>query len=153
MTWPIHLHFLSFHNTGMMQVFETFPHGRQNPICFTWLTPWLLMTWWRKEPGHHQPWYWPSLYGIFHFMHQRGLFLASYYFLQTKAINVKINSLWPSDIICRQRSWSTLAQVMARCLTASSHYLNQCWLFINKVEGNLSAILHTRHTSAMKQQN
>ena len=36
------------------------------------------------------------------------------------------NSLWPSDTIWRQGSRSTLAQVMACCLMASSHYLNQC---------------------------
>ena len=36
-----------------------------------------------------------------------------------------LNSLWPSDAIWRQRSGSTLAQVMACCLTAASHYLNQ----------------------------
>ena len=36
------------------------------------------------------------------------------------------DSLWPSDTIWRQRSGSTLAQVMACCLTAPSHYLNQC---------------------------
>ena len=41
-----------------------------------------------------------------------------------------LNSLWPSDAIRRQRSGSTLAQVMACCLTAPSHYLNQCWLII-----------------------
>ena len=35
------------------------------------------------------------------------------------------NSLWPSDTIWRQRSGSTLAQVMACWLTATSHYLNQ----------------------------
>ena len=29
--------------------------------------------------------------------------------------------------------WSTLVQVMACCLTAPSHYLNQCWLIISKV--------------------
>ena len=40
----------------------------------------------------------------------------------------RINSLWPSDAIWQYRSGSTLAQVMACCLTASSHYLNQCWL-------------------------
>ena len=39
-----------------------------------------------------------------------------------------VNSLWPSDAILRPKSGSTLAQVMARCLTAPSHYLNQCWL-------------------------
>ena len=41
-----------------------------------------------------------------------------------------INSLWPSDTIWWQRSGSILAQVMACCLTAPSHYLNQCWLSI-----------------------
>ena len=40
------------------------------------------------------------------------------------------NSLWPSDTIWRYTSGSTLARVMAWCLVASSHYLNQCWLFI-----------------------
>ena len=54
-----------------------------------------------------------------------------------------INSLWPSDAIWRQRSGSTLAQVMACCLTAPSHYLNQCLLIISKVwwhssEGNFT---------------
>ena len=45
----------------------------------------------------------------------------------------RLNSLWPSDAIWRWRSWSTLVQVMACCLTAPSHYLNQCWLIISKV--------------------
>ena len=44
------------------------------------------------------------------------------------------NSLWPCDTIWRQRSVSTLAQVMACCLTAPSHYLNQCWLVISEVQ-------------------
>ena len=42
-------------------------------------------------------------------------------------------SLWPCDTIWRQRSGPTLAQVMACCLTAPSHYLNQCWLIIGEV--------------------
>ena len=45
-----------------------------------------------------------------------------------------INSLWPSDTIWRQRSGSTLAQVMACCLKAPSHYLTQCWLIIIEVQ-------------------
>ena len=54
-----------------------------------------------------------------------------------------INSLGPCDAIWQCRSVSTLAQAMACCLTASSHYLNQCWLIISKVpwhsyEGNLT---------------
>ena len=44
-----------------------------------------------------------------------------------------VNSLAPSDAIWRHRTMSTLAQVMACCLTAPSHYLNQCWLIINWV--------------------
>ena len=44
-----------------------------------------------------------------------------------------INSLRPSDAIWRQWTWTTLAQVMACCLTAPSHYLNQCWLIIREV--------------------
>ena len=43
-----------------------------------------------------------------------------------------INSLRPCDVWW-QRSGSTLAQVMAWCLTAPSHYLNQCWLITSEV--------------------
>ena len=32
----------------------------------------------------------------------------------------------PSDKICRHRAWSTLAPVMAWCLTTPSFYLNMC---------------------------
>ena len=38
---------------------------------------------------------------------------------------VRFNSLWPSDSIWWHSSGSTLAQVMACCLTAPSHYLSQ----------------------------
>ena len=44
-----------------------------------------------------------------------------------------VNSLWPSDAIWRDRSMSTLAHVMAWCLMAPSHYMNQCWLIISQV--------------------
>ena len=33
----------------------------------------------------------------------------------------------------RHWSGSTLAQVMACCLTAPNHHLNQCWLIINEI--------------------
>ena len=58
---------------------------------------------------------------------------ATLYSTQSCAVVISINSLWPSDAIWRQRSRSTLAQVMACWLTAPSHYLNQCWLIITKV--------------------
>ena len=52
--------------------------------------------------------------------------------------NWKIYSLWLSDNIQRHRLGSTLSQVMACCLTALSHYLNQCWLIISEVLRHLS---------------
>ena len=45
----------------------------------------------------------------------------------------QINSLRPSDTIWQHRPGSTLIQVMACCLTASSHYLHQRWFIISKV--------------------
>ena len=42
----------------------------------------------------------------------------------------KMNSLWPGDAIWRHVTMSTLDQVMDCCLTAPSHYLNQCWLIM-----------------------
>ena len=59
------------------------------------------------------------------------------YAVTTKPSRIALNpfnSLGPSDAIWRQRSGSTLAQVMACCLMAPSHYLNQCWLIISEVQ-------------------
>ena len=44
-----------------------------------------------------------------------------------------INSLWPSNAIWRHRFGSILAQIMACCLVAPSHCVNQSWLVINLV--------------------
>ena len=48
-------------------------------------------------------------------------------------VSATINSLWPSYAICWRRSRSTLAQVIAYCLTAPNYNLNQCWLLIIEV--------------------
>ena len=66
-----------------------------------------------------------------------------------------VNSLWPSDAIWRHTSLSTLAQVMACCLTAPSHYLNQCLLIANKVlqlspEGNFMGNAQEIYAFGMK---
>ena len=60
-----------------------------------------------------------------------------------------VNSLWPNDAICRHRSGSTLAQVMACCLTAPTHYLNKCWLIISKTQLHSSDGKFTRDTSVI----
>ena len=56
--------------------------------------------------------------------------------------------LRPSEAIWRHGSGSTWAQVMACCLTAPSHYLNQCWLIISKVKWHSSEGNFIRDTSA-----
>ena len=45
----------------------------------------------------------------------------------------KIDSLWPSDTTWQRISGSTVAQVKAGCLMATSHYLNKCWLLNSEV--------------------
>ena len=60
-----------------------------------------------------------------------------------------LNSLGPSDTIWRQISGSTLAQVMAYCLMAPSHYLNQCWLILSKVQWHSYDGNFIRDTSAI----
>ena len=107
---------------------------------------WLLFQYkdclFRYRDSHYQKWYWDHLLCIMEIpvmvrwhlncwnCHQISYSLQalSYAFQSFK-------SLWPSDATWWQRSWSTLAQVMACCLVAPSHYLNQCqwWLLINQV--------------------
>ena len=55
-------------------------------------------------------------------------------YIETGPMPQWVKSLWPSDTIWRHKSGSTLDQVMAWCLMAPSHYLNQCWLIISKVQ-------------------
>ena len=50
----------------------------------------------------------------------------------TSAVS-SFDTLWPSDAMWWHRTGSTLAQVMACCLTAPSHYLNKYWFINSKV--------------------
>ena len=58
------------------------------------------------------------------------LLLLWYLMLRT----FEFNSLWHNEVMWRYRTGPTLAQVMACCLMTPSHYLNQCWLIIRKVQ-------------------
>ena len=64
-------------------------------------------------------------------------------------ISYDFNSWWPSDATWHHGSGSTLAQVMACCLTAPSHYLNLCWLIISKVHWHSHEGNFTQDTSAI----
>ena len=48
--------------------------------------------------------------------------------LQNWNKHMYLNSLWPTDAIWQYETGSELVQVIACCLTAQSHYLNQSWL-------------------------
>ena len=59
--------------------------------------------------------------------------VVSMYWMRYNVIFYHINSLWPSDTELNHRFRSTLVQLMACCLMAQSHCLNQCWLLISEV--------------------
>ena len=52
--------FLSLPHTDMTQVVEILCHVRKGLTYSTTSISWVLMSWRRLEPGHQQPWYWPS---------------------------------------------------------------------------------------------
>ena len=56
----IYFHFLSSLNNEMAQVIDIPPSRRQRSVYPTYSIPWLLMNWQRREPGHQQPWNWPT---------------------------------------------------------------------------------------------
>ena len=52
---------------------------------------------------------------------------------KTRTLEISRQVLTHCGLVWRHISGTTLAQVMACCLTVSSHYLNQYWLLISKV--------------------
>ena len=61
--------------------------------------------------------------------------------------------VWPGDAIWWHGTRSTLAQVMACCLMAPSHYLNQCWLSILEVPWHSSGCIIIRRSEETNQWN
>ena len=98
-----------------------YDHNRRNMFnIFPWITC-IYCQWWL-----------PSLNFLFSKIRRWDMLLCEH--KQFIPCIHFINSLWPSDTIWWQRSGSTLAQVMACCLSAPSHYLNQCWLIISEAQ-------------------
>ena len=66
-----------------------------------------------------------------------GFFVSYWWIYMIKSLH-HIATIW------WHKSWSTLAQVMAWCLMAPSHYLNQCWLedYWYPSQGNVTEKLH-----------
>ena len=99
-----------------------------------------VMAWCRQAKSHYLSQWWPrsmSPYGITRSQWGKDLSLMVPYIVGAEVWRCYgVNSLWPSDTIWQQRSGLPLAHVMACCLTAPSHYLNQCWLIISEVQSN-----------------
>ena len=119
-------------NCGICVPMNCFWNQQPYPCCFWSHVPaWLLVK--RSCAAFGQ------IFLYCYSSNKPGLLLVNHAFVHSKKLAYlgtefdKI--LWPiaSNAIWRQRSWSTLDQVMACCLTAPSHYLNQCWLIISKV--------------------
>ena len=53
-------------------------------------------------------------------------------------VMTNLNSLWPNAAIWQHRSVSPLAQLTACHLMILKHFLNQCWIFVSKVQENSS---------------
>ena len=111
-SWPImesesrglgHGATIDYHNKNIMSIF--------------WIHGVILPGWWFRFRVTEHSILWELLW------YQLSLSLAA----------LLTHSLWPSDIIWRHGSRSALAQVMASCLMAPSHYLNLCWLMISDV--------------------
>ena len=97
-----------------------------------------------------------SNYTTLHYKHSYALFVVcsavnfkdtsehfrsfdSHNFTLSEIGDAPYNSLWPRDTIWRHISRSTLAQVMACCLTAPSHYLNH-WSSVKSSGAHIRAI-------------
>ena len=98
----IYLHSLSFLHTDAAHVVGVFPPGRQVYPAQSVL--WLLMTWRLKEPGHQEPWHWPSLSELFLFSALTFKQLGDFLQYGQKVI-------WFSDVI-RCEAHEADAQVM-----------------------------------------
>ena len=56
----IYLHFMSSLHIDTTHVFKILSQVRPGPTYSAYSISWLLISWRCKEPGHQQPWYWPS---------------------------------------------------------------------------------------------
>ena len=75
------------------------------------------------------------LYKVLPKTHKSSKFVGKVFMSHACTRQPIFNSLWPSGAIWHHGTWSTLVQVMAYCLMAPCHYLNQYWLIISEVCG------------------
>ena len=105
----VYLHFTWFVNTGACQVhpqwWKECPH-RTESISL------LLMTWRRKEPGHHQPWYWPNMPRILPYQHQKIQYNCCWWPGDPRSQGISsydINPICPEYSLISTRRFNTIA--------------------------------------------
>ena len=110
-----------------------------------WLYPYLSPTYsgWNCN-DHERPY---SQY--LHHVNWKNMPKIVHFQISLRYVSVGLINLWSSDAIWRHRSGSILAQVMACCLMAPSHYLNQWWLVISKVQWDSPESNFTRNISVI----
>ena len=60
----MHSLFLLFHSSELVPIFEIIPQRRQSLAYPAYSISWLIIAWWRNEPGYQQSWYWFNVPGI-----------------------------------------------------------------------------------------
>ena len=120
-------------------------------VCY-----WQLFTaWWKINEGQHKVKFCScsaiisslTAWSVLSFLMSGHVFGCLVIYLD------KLNTLWTGDAMWHNRTGSTLAQVMACCLTALNHNMYQCWLIISKVQWKPLDGFFTRHTPAINYYN
>ena len=117
---------------------EKQPHFPGNTYIICSRDPWHIWIWFK---GINSLWAsaWVKVFSLLtEFNHGSSNFLYHLYYTNSFSVSVQsqpfnVTFTLASDAIWRHRTGSTLAQVMACCLMAPIHYLNQCWLIITGV--------------------
>ena len=137
--------FLIFLDIEMAQVVAILPDWRQGAVTSVHPTYSILMIAWQyKEPGHHQPRYWPH-FGIFSTISFNTLRLRqngrhfpddifkSIFLNENVSISIKISLKFvPKGQI---NNIPAMVQIVAD--QATSHYLNQWWLVYWRIYASL----------------
>ena len=67
----------------------------------------------------------------------------------SSALAMELLQSCTKPLIWHYKTWSVLVQITACCLMAPSHYLNQCWLIISKVQCHSSGVDFPKDTWAI----
>ena len=131
--------YMTTHHMGTLHITWVHDHLLHGHMPTDNMGPWLHISWAHNYTLHGHM----TIYYMVAWLHITRLMTTHLTSLQRCFLfrPLRINSLWPSDIIWRHEYWSTLVRVVACCPRAPCHDLNQFWLIINMFCG-----IHLRAT-------